>query len=353
MTVSNGKHEESNIDRVAREFGQKIAEARKRQGLTEAEVATMVGCSRPTVQNAEAGEIKSRSKMLTAIAELFDLVVPDDLPSPEERKQMNIDIARNARQEKQGNGRVTPTQMKPTAVSPAPQRNGLWKVGPSPEDLIGMTEEEANFAAQRAIAQGFDARPYMPHPSTGVWRVGVLDPSKKRDRLDARSYSEFAAWASPVAPTSPPATSTPEPSLASLPADLPQAAPSTPGIVWEAYTRNPGGSLMGGATVSVSPGGQVYFNRAAVAAHEHTLKATWFKGTVDGRVVVGIKFHSTGEYKVDRVPSSPDKPWSGLSVNGAKFFKSLGVRPAVKTWYRVQQDEANGIVWFDPACPIQ
>lgn len=352
MTVSNGKHEESNIDRIAREFGQKIAEARKRQGLTEAEVATMVGCSRPTVQNAEAGAIKSRSTMLTAIADLFDLVVPDELPSPEERKQMNIDIARTARQQKRGT-----VQMKPTEAPAAPRGNGLWKVGPAPEDWEGMTEGEAQWVHATARKDGFDPgpRPFMAHPLTNVYRVSVMDPSKQRDRIEVKSFSEYDAWRQSPTPvsTTVPATVAPEPSPASPAADSPQAAPTAPSIVWEAYTRNPGGSLVGGATVSVSPGGQVYFNRAAVAAHEHTLKATWFKGTVDGRVVVGIKFHSTGEYKVDRVPSSPDKPWSGLSVNGAKFFKSLGVRPAVKTWYRVQQDEANGIVWFDPACPIQ
>jgi hypothetical protein len=40
-------------------------------------------------------------------------------------------------------------------------------------------------------------------------------------------------------------------------------------------------------------------------------------------------------------------------VNGAKFLKTLGVRPTTKTYYRVSIDAATGTVWFDPSAPIQ
>ena len=348
---------QKNIEDVMREFGCQLRKAREQQGWTIRDVAAAVGCSRPTVENAEAGKMRSRSEKLIAIADLFDLPLPDGVPSTLERRQAGAVKGRLVRDlNRQGASIISaPSKTEQVAPATAPangkaaedwkvvpsQRNGLWKTGPTEDDWDGMTEETAMVVHARAKADGFDPgpRPFMPHHATGVFRVSILDPSKRRDRVEVRSFEQYEAWARDIEPTERPVVIAPPPPL-----------PTVPSIVWTPFVpvyRPTDEQPM----ASVSPGGQVYFNRHAVPAHEQAARASWFTGTIDGRTVVGIRLGATGDYKVDRV--SKTGKWSGLSVNGARFLKVLGVRPTAKTYYHVSIDAATGTVWFDPSAPIQ
>jgi transcriptional regulator with XRE-family HTH domain len=162
---------QKNIEDVMRELGRQLQKAREKQGWTINDVAAAVGCSRPTVENAEAGKMRSRSEKLVDMADLFGLTLPDGVPSTQERRQAGAVKGRLVRDLKRQGASVISAPSKTEQVAPATapangradedwevvpsQRNGLWKTGPTEDDWDGMTEETAMVVHARAKAEFF------------------------------------------------------------------------------------------------------------------------------------------------------------------------------------------------------
>lgn len=80
---------EATLRRLCAEFGARIRAARKKVGLTPKALADLVGLSRSSIVNLEAGRQRAPIHMIWKLADALDLPVADLLPDPQARSTVS------------------------------------------------------------------------------------------------------------------------------------------------------------------------------------------------------------------------------------------------------------------------